>query len=127
MATAKTPRIIKPYPRLRLRTGVRRLSTHAIKRSLIRQQRPRLHAKTGRIRTVHDPQSYLESQATQLVRGSLQERIFYKALIDRGFTPDLDFTFQSTQLGGRMELGGIVGDFLIIVPKVIIQVDRKST
>jgi hypothetical protein len=50
----------------------------------------------------------------------LPERIFYKALTDRGFIPDIDFTFQSNQLGGRMHLGGLVADFLFPAPVMVI-------
>ncbi len=57
-----------------------------------------------------------------MVRGSLQERIFYQALLDRGFIPGEDFTFQTSQLGGRAELGGLVADFIFPVPMVIVQI-----
>jgi hypothetical protein len=46
----------------------------------------------------------------------------YQALLDHGFIPDVDFTFQSSMLGGRMELGGLVADFVFPQIKVILQV-----
>ncbi len=56
------------------------------------------------------------------VRGSLGERIVFKSLMTFGFVPDLDFDFQSSQSGGRMEFGGIVADFLFEMLRVILQV-----
>ena len=53
-----------------------------------------------------------ESRAKQGVLGSLPERIFYRALEQRGLFPGGDFEFQSACFGGRLEPGGIVTDFL---------------
>jgi hypothetical protein len=39
--------------------------------------------------------------------------------------PNVDFTFQSSQLGGRLQLGGLVADFLFEVPRVIVQVQSS--
>lgn len=57
---------------------------------------------------------YQESRAVPkyLVRGTLPERIVYKKLTDRHLFEPADFTFQSSQDGGRFELGGMVVDFL---------------
>ena len=47
------------------------------------------------------------------VNGTLPERILYLALIRvMHFSPNADFDFQSSQEGGRLELGGLVADFL---------------
>ena len=55
------------------------------------------------------------------VRGTLLERIFYLALIRvMHFSPYADFDFQSSLQGGRLELGGIVADFLFENLKIII-------
>ncbi len=43
------------------------------------------------------------------VKGSVEERIFYKALVQRR----LDFSFQPAVDGGRQELGGLVADFIL--------------
>jgi len=36
--------------------------------------------------------------------------------VKRGFVPGADFTFQSSQLGGRLQKGGFVVDFLFTRP-----------
>ena len=40
----------------------------------------------------------------------------YWALTRLGKIPDVDFSFQSSLIGGRLELGGVVVDFLIYDP-----------
>ena len=114
-------RFIKGYPR-RAATLVRRYKRDAVNRDRLRQQRPRRHAKSWMYRTSASEDILLEERAFQGVRGSLQERIVYQSLIDHNFIPGYDFTFQSSQLGGRMQLGGLVADFLFPVPMVIVQV-----
>jgi hypothetical protein len=57
----------------------------------------------------------LEMRATShdLIRGTLPERIIYKALVEEyDFIAGLDFDFQSSLQGGRVDTGGIVADFL---------------
>lgn len=57
------------------------------------------------------------------VRGTLPERIMYLALIKIArLSPGGDFDFQSSLDGGRLELGGMVADFLLERWKLIIQV-----
>ena len=57
------------------------------------------------------------------VRGTLPERIVYKYLRDiLKLIPGYDFDFQSSQSGGRLELGGIVADFLFEYMRIVIQV-----
>lgn len=56
------------------------------------------------------------------VGGSVEERIFYQALIDRGLIDGVDFTYQASEFGGRAELGGLVADFMFPHPKVVVQV-----
>jgi hypothetical protein len=43
------------------------------------------------------------------VRGSVHERILYRALVER----NVYFTFQPSVEGGRLELGGLVADFIL--------------
>lgn len=62
-----------------------------------------------------------------ILRGSLPERIVYKALVDLlHFTPDVDFDFQSSQAGGRLELGGLVADFLFPNLRIVLQVQGPT-
>lgn len=61
------------------------------------------------------------------VRGYLHERIVYKYLVEAmGFVPDVDFDFQSSQLGGRLEMGGLVVDFLFPLLKIVLQVQGPT-
>jgi hypothetical protein len=65
----------------------------------------------------------LEERAipNSVVRGTLLERIIYKLLVeDFSFVPGTDFTFQSSLDGGRMELGGIVADFLFEYLRIVL-------
>lgn len=116
----KEPRFVKGYPQ-RPTTLIRRTSRNNIRTNLLRQERPRRHARAWGYRTRQSIDQYHEDRAANVV-GSLQERIFYQALIDHGFSPGIDFTFQSGQFGGRAQLGGLVADFLFPYPMLIIQV-----
>jgi hypothetical protein len=69
---------------------------------------------------------YQESRAVQGIKGTLPERIMYKALVQRGYKPGVDFDFQSSQSGGRMQMGGIVADFLFPFKKIVIQVQGPT-
>lgn len=61
------------------------------------------------------------------VRGTLPERIFYLALIRvMHFSPNADFDFQSSMQGGRLELGGIVSDFLFPEQRIIVNVQGPT-
>lgn len=73
-----------------------------------------------RLRVGEDP---LEARAVskEEVPGTLPERIMYMALIRvLHMVPNSDFDFQSSQLGGRLELGGIVADFIVFEHKTVI-------
>jgi hypothetical protein len=72
------------------------------------------------VRTRIDSASAEEARATKDVKGSLEERILYKSLEQWGFIPGIDFTFQTSILGGRAELGGLVADFVFPVPMIIV-------
>jgi len=71
----------------------------------------------------------LEARAVPhgLVRGTLPERILYAALVAQlHFVPDVDFDFQSSLQGGRIQFGGIVVDFLFFHLKLAIQVQGPT-
>ncbi len=79
-------------------------------------------------RGIHRPligEDPLEMRAVseESVRGTLPERIVYKWLVSQlRLVEGIDFDFQSSQSGGRMELGGIVVDFIFPIMKLGIQV-----
>ena len=60
------------------------------------------------------------------IKGTLPERIVYRLLCEAHFIPDVDFDFQSSLLGGRLELGGIVADFLMPKEQMVIQVQGPT-
>lgn len=74
-------------------------------------------------------ENQLEARAVshELVRGTLPERITWKYLVDiMHFVPDVDFDFQSSLQGGRIDAGGIVADFMFKTLKVVIQVQGPT-
>lgn len=118
----RRPRFVRPYPR-RPTTGIRRFRGGIVRWEYLRQDRPRRYARPQwGTRTRIDAQAALEARAAQGIDGSLEERIVYAALVQHGLKPDVDFTFQSSEFGGRAVLGGLVADFLFDVPKVVLQV-----
>jgi len=120
--TVKSPRKLRPYPR-RPKPMVRNIRTRAVIHSeWFRQQRPRRHARPWQYRTKLSIQAAMEERAASTVRGSLQERIVYQALVDWGLIPGIDFDFQSSMFGGRAQLGGLVADFIFPYTKTILQV-----
>ena len=48
--------------------------------------------------------------------GSVPEYIAYRTFISLGKSPDEDFTYQSPQMGGRLDKGGSVLDFVFYDP-----------
>ena len=46
----------------------------------------------------------------------------HRELIRQGYVEDLDFTFQSSQLGGKTQLGGIVVDFYFETRRLAVNV-----
>jgi hypothetical protein len=55
------------------------------------------------------------------LRGTLPERIIYKSLVEEySLVPGIDFMFQSSLQGGRIETGGIVADFLFPIMRIVI-------
>jgi hypothetical protein len=68
-------------------------------------------------------QNALEARAVphSLVPGFLTERILYATLVNLfHFVPGVDFLYQSSQQGGRLEMGGLVADFLFPILRVVI-------
>lgn len=98
-------------------------------RTLIRKDE--VHGKTPWWMVVHrrgiprpkvgvDP---LEARAVphSLVGGYLTERILYATLVNSfHFVPGVDFLFQSSIEGGRLEMGGLVADFIFPILRVIL-------
>lgn len=71
----------------------------------------------------------LEARAVSknYIRGTLPERIMYKYLTEKmHFISGVDFDFQSSLSGGRLELGGLVVDFLFEMMRLILQVDGPT-
>ena len=60
------------------------------------------------------------------VAGTLPERIFFKALLDRGMREGIDFTFQSSLQGGRLFLGGMVADFILTTRSLIVRIQGRK-
>ena len=48
--------------------------------------------------------------------GSVPEYVAYQTFIELGLEPGEDFTYQSPLMGGRMDKGGIILDFLFTNP-----------
>lgn len=68
----------------------------------------------------------LRAVSRNKIRGTLPERIVYKRLIQLGFKDKIDFTFQTSMQGGRMELGGIVADFVFPYMRMVLQVQGPT-
>jgi hypothetical protein len=79
----------------------------------------------GRPKVGEDPQE-MRAIPKSLVKGTLPERIVYKTLLEFHFVPDIDFDFQSSQEGGRLEIGGLVADFLFRYLMLVIQVQGPT-
>lgn len=55
------------------------------------------------------------------IKGYVDERILYAALVNLfHFVPGVDFDYQSSLEGGRMEMGGLVADFLFRYLRIVI-------
>jgi len=73
-----------------------------------------------------DPNEARAVPETQ-VRGTLPERVMLKFIIEKlHFGYGSDFTFQSSLQGGRLELGGVVADFVFPVMKIVIRVQGPT-
>lgn len=85
----------------------------------------RVHRR-GPFRTKVGPADRQEFRAVQNIRGTLPERIMYKALMQHGYRPNVDFDFQTSLLGGRLSLGGIVADFIFQYRRIIVQIQGPT-
>ena len=47
--------------------------------------------------------------------GSKPEWMFYASLLELGYQPGEDFTYQSPLMGGRLDKGGLIIDFLFFI------------
>jgi hypothetical protein len=56
--------------------------------------------------------------------GSKPEYYVYQALVQLGYNPNQDFTYQSALAGGRLEYGGLVLDF--VVPALSLAINVQS-
>ncbi len=84
-----------------------------------------LHRRPRRSIVGIDPLEARAIPKSQL-RGTLPERIVFAYLVEKlRFVPNIDFDFQSSLDGGRLELGGIVADFLFPSLKIILQVQGE--
>lgn len=54
--------------------------------------------------------------------GSRPEWMVYQELISQGKSPQGDFNYQTSLMGGRQEFGGIVADFVVYSPPIVINV-----
>lgn len=118
----KAARYITPYPAHDYRQ-VPLKQRGGVKTGLIRSKgKPRL--VTRKYRQFFDRRAYLESRAFEYsaLAGSIQERIFYKALENHGLVMGIDFIPQFKELGGRAETGGIVPDTAFPEIKLIVPV-----
>ena len=55
-------------------------------------------------------------QARALGFGSIEEQMVFEELVRRGYKLGIDFDYQSTVRGGRVDKGGLVVDFLFSNP-----------
>lgn len=112
----KMPGIPKRPLRFQIRTLIRR--------DALRGKTPWwLNIHRRGIRRGRVGQNALEARAVphSLVPGYLTERILYATLVNLfHFVPDVDFLYQSSQGGGRLEMGGLVADFLFPILRVVI-------
>ena len=55
-------------------------------------------------------------QAPSNWEGSLPEYVAYQTFIELGLEPGKDFTYQSPLMGGRLDKGGLIIDFMFSEP-----------
>lgn len=113
----KMPEIPKRPLRFQLRTLLRHEDIHGKAAWWMTVHRAGL---PGRPKVGQDPR---EARAVphSLVPGYLTERLLYAALVNLfHFVPGVDFLFQSSLEGGRIEMGGLVADFLFPILRLVI-------
>ncbi len=86
-----------------------------------------LHRRGSRRQLVgEDPREQM-AVPKELVNGTLPERIVWRYLVEKLHMADgAEFDFQSSMMGGRQALGGIVADFLFEMLKIVIQVQGPT-
>ncbi len=103
-----------------------KITSYRLKERLPRVEGLIIHRRpSGRPDIALDPRE-LRAVSLSKVRGTLPERIFYKQLRKRRLSPDRDFDFQSSLLGGRLQLGGIVADFLFPLWRLIVRIQGPT-
>lgn len=108
----------------RVRTGYSALK----KMELIQPNSPIVvHRRQLKGMTSYDAKDPREQYAVpdSEIHGTLPERIFFKQMKDRRLVNGVDFTFQSSQVGGRLHLGGMVVDFLFERPKLAVRIQGE--
>lgn len=85
-----------------------------------------LHRRGVRRRRVGGDPEEKRAMPKIYLMGSLPERIVYMELIKRGYSAGIDFDFQSSQAGGRIELGGMVVDFLFEYRRIALRVQGPT-
>ena len=85
-----------------------------------------LHRRGLRRLKLDDDPRELRAISKDRLTGTLPERIVYKRLLQLGMKDGVDFTFQTSMQGGRMELGGIVADFVFPRQHLILQVQGPT-
>lgn len=104
-----------------------KITSYRLKERLPRVEGLIIHRRpSGRPDIALDPRELRAVPQTATLRGTLPERIFYKELRKRRLSPDRDFDFQSSLLGGRLQLGGIVADFLFQHWRLIVRIQGPT-
>ena len=86
-----------------------------------------LHRRGTRRTKVGEDQLEARAVSKDEVRGTLPERIIFKYLVVKlKLTDGIEFDFQSSLQGGRLQLGGIVVDFTFPMWGFAIQVDGPT-
>lgn len=105
---------------------IRLMSRDAVRREMLRED-PWwfvIHQRGVRRPTIGiDPREARAVPKSQ-VRGTLPERIVYKAFLQANLGGQFDF--QSSLQGGRLELGGIVADFLFENWRIVVRVQGPT-
>ena len=102
------------------------LKTQPVKKALLRP-RPdfAIHRRTRREDLESDPYEKYAVPKWQ-VTGFQSERIVYKMAMRHGHVPGVDFTFQTSSAGGRLEVGGLVADFIWPRKMLVLQVQGPT-
>lgn len=86
-----------------------------------------LHRRGTRRTKIGEDQLEARAVSKDDVRGTLPERIIFRFLVEKmRLTDQIEFVFQSSLQGGRLQLGGIVVDFTFPMWGFAIQVDGPT-